>query len=80
MGVAEARKIAEKYLQEKMTPPKDDLYVIVDAGIREADGGWYFPYQTRRFIETGDIDYSVVGNWPIFVSHDGICHGARLPT
>ena len=74
-----ARKIAENYLQESLSPPKCDQYVIVDAGIGEANGGWYLPYQTRRFVETGDIDHSVVGNWPIFVSKDGSCDGGRRP-
>lgn len=28
---------------------------------------------------TGDINYSIFGNWFIFVSKDGSCDGGRRP-
>jgi len=79
MDIGQARALAEKYINESIELPVGDKYVIVDVAIREVDGGWYFPYQTVRFVESGDIEYSVVGNWPIFVSKQGVCLGPRRP-
>ncbi|WP_417903628.1 YrhB domain-containing protein [Caldimonas brevitalea] len=59
--------------------PPEDCYLIVDAGVIEDQDGWYFPYQSARFIETNDISYSVVGNCPIFVSKCGKTAELRRP-
>ncbi|WP_283150481.1 YrhB domain-containing protein [Silvimonas soli] len=79
MNITEARSLAEKYISDNIEPPDNDKYLIIDAGIKEVDDGWYFPYQTARFIQTRDIQYSVLGNWPVFVSKLGACLGPRRP-
>ncbi len=64
--------LADQYLRDKVTPPTSgDHYIIVDSAVTETDSGWFFPYQTARFLEEKDINYSVVGNWPIFVTKTG---------
>ncbi len=80
MNVTQAKVKAEQYITENFEPPENDAYAIVDAAIIEVADGWYFPYQTVRFIETRNIDFSVLGNWPIFVSKQGECLGPRRPT
>lgn len=75
----DALVLAERYLKEHVSPPPGDVYVIVDAATRESDEGWFFPYQTARFVSTGDIDYSVVGNWPILVTRSGEVKGPQRP-
>jgi hypothetical protein len=75
----DAKALAERYIQEQVGAPDGDRYVIVDAAIREVALGWYFPYQTARFVETRNIEFSVVGNWPIFVTKQGEVLGPRRP-
>jgi hypothetical protein len=79
MEMREAYVLAEAYLNKNIKAPPDDSYVIVESAIRESELGWYFPYQTARFIATRDIEYSVVGNWPIFVAKTGEVIGPRRP-
>jgi len=45
--------------------------VVVDKYTQEFDVGWVFYYQSARFLETGEFDFSLVGNSPIFVSRVG---------
>jgi hypothetical protein len=52
---------------------------LVIEKIKEDEDGWYFPYQSKNYIETGDFDKSLVGNWPIFVSREGGFVGIRRP-
>lgn len=79
MNLQEAYALAKNYIANNLRPPDGDKYEIVDSGIRETDAGWYFPWQTARYIETRNIEYSIVGNWPIFVTKDGDCRGPCRP-
>lgn len=45
--------------------------LIVESHVRENDDGWVFPYQSKEYLETMDINKSIIGNWPIFVSKNG---------
>jgi Immunity protein 35 len=36
--------------------------------------GWIFCYQSKRYLETGDIHHRLAGNVPIVVEHDGSLH------
>ena len=45
--------------------------LIVESHVRENDDGWFFPYQSKEYLETMDINKSIIGNWPIFVSKNG---------
>lgn len=72
MKMEDALTMAQIYISEKMSPPPGgDRFVIVLDGIEEEEDGWFFPYQAERFLQTKDLKFSVVGNWPIFVSKDG---------
>ncbi|TGS04303.1 hypothetical protein EN834_08230, partial [bacterium M00.F.Ca.ET.191.01.1.1] len=41
---------------------------IIDEATQEFDVGWIFFYQSSRFLETGDVQDSLAGNAPLFVS------------
>jgi hypothetical protein len=41
---------------------------IIDRATQEFDVGWVFFYQSSRFLETGDVQYRLAGNAPLFVS------------
>jgi hypothetical protein len=43
----------------------DDEVVILDASTIERSYGWVFVYQSKRFLETGDIMDALGGNGPI---------------
>ncbi|MEN4921819.1 YrhB domain-containing protein [Achromobacter spanius] len=79
MDIDEARAVAEFYIAENMHPALQDSYIIVDDGVIVTRVGWYFPYQSRAYMETGNIDFALVGNWPIFVGIDGSCSGGAIP-
>ncbi len=77
MTVSEAKAIAEKYIAETMTSFDSDGGYIVDAEPEDTPDGWYFFYQTAKYLRTADLDDSVVGNAPIFVTKQGVCMGPR---
>ncbi|WP_194918569.1 YrhB domain-containing protein [Catenulispora rubra] len=45
----------------------------VVAGVEQHELGWLIGYNTRRFVETGDVKYMLVGNAPFLV--DGLDGG-----
>lgn len=79
MNIRDAKQFAISFIEARCQAPGGDRYLIVDAGVKEDSEGWYFPYQTERFLVTRDIRFSVVGNWPVFVSKDGRVVEPRRP-
>lgn len=79
MDVTEATALAQRYLDDQLIPPEGMRYAIVTESIKEVADGWYVPWQTDRYLETRDINHSVVGNWPIFVTKLGEVLGPRRP-
>jgi len=76
---AMAREMALDYLESLSREPGGVSYTIFESLVREEDDGWYFPYQSTKYIETGNFGDSLVGNWPIFVSRSGDYVGSRRP-
>ena len=66
----EAKKIAVSFLSQIEQEMGNSL-LIVESHVRENDDGWFFPYQSKEYLETMDINKSIIGNWPIFVSKNG---------
>jgi hypothetical protein len=62
-----ARQIAETAINRQQTL-NDDRLIIIDEQIIEKDYAWIFPYTSKVFWETNDINYAVGGNGPLFVS------------
>jgi Immunity protein 35 len=62
-----AIKIAQCYLEEQQAKIRYDLVLLFDATI-EFEFGWVFFYQSKEFVETGDIGEMLGGNSPIIVS------------
>lgn len=65
-----AEQLAKEYLDVLSRQPDGVSYSIIDTKMQETPDGWYFPYQSTDLMRAGDFDYSLVGNWPIFVSKD----------
>lgn len=66
----EAKKIAVSFLSQIEQEIGMSL-LIVESQVRENDDGWFFPYHSKEYLETMDINKSIIGNWPIFVSKNG---------
>lgn len=66
----EALEIVSKKLKEMS--PSDDTFVCDDTGTIEKQFGWVFFYNSKTYLETGEIRYALAGNGPVMVNkHDG---------
>ena len=52
-------------------PTKMDEIVILHGHVKERPYGWFFVYNTRSSVETGDILKGLLGNGAILVLKDG---------
>ena len=63
----QARQIAETEISKNQTLGDDSL-IIIDDQIIEKDYAWIFPYTSKKYWETNDINYAIGGNGPLFIS------------
>jgi Immunity protein 35 len=47
--------------------PDDDEIIILDEHTIEKSWGWVFFHTSKKWYETGEIKYAIVGNSPIIV-------------
>lgn len=66
----EAKNIAISFLKN-IEREMDVPLLIVESKVQENADGWFFPYQSKAYLETMDINKSIMGNWPIFVTKSG---------
>ena len=71
--------LGNPYLEQLSNASDDVTYALVESHIREEPDGWYFPYQSEKYLLTRQFGDSLVGNWPIFVSRTGDFAGPRRP-
>ena len=64
--VEEALKKVVEYLRTTYANRPYEL-VVMEALTREEDIGWLFFFNTREFVETGDMNAMLGGNAPLFV-------------
>ena len=64
-----ARELVEQYLKDTHQHMHDEL-IILDDETMEREFGWVFFYTSRKFLETGNILYGLVGNAPIIVDRN----------
>ncbi len=62
---ATAAGLAQAFLKKHAGKP--DLDLVVTGPPFEMSDGYIVGYQTRRFVETGDMNNMMVGSMPIFV-------------
>ncbi len=72
LTMEEAKKIALDEINAGVDPKRE--LIILDEYTRTKRYGWVFIYNSRRFIETGDILYALGGNGPIVVEHNKRIH------
>ena len=64
-----ARRIALILLESVEVLDGDDAVLVGDP--IEFDQGWVFSYDSRRYVESGDLSAALAGNAPIAVLRDG---------
>jgi len=72
LNFADAKRLALQYLEGAQDEPGGVACALVETEITEDSDGWWFPFQSLEFLRTGGHGKSLVGNWPIFVSRDGL--------
>jgi hypothetical protein len=71
MNKDRARQIAAAYIGEGRPTPDGITPVIVDTETQERNFGWFFFYDSKEHVETGDLLYALAGNAPVVVMRDG---------
>jgi hypothetical protein len=72
----EAKKLAQKALDKTWSRTDDDL-VIQDQFTVEFNNGWVFYYQSRKYLETSDILFRLMGNGPVIIDkEEGLAYQA----
>jgi len=70
----EAREMVMGEILRNWTIENDEP-VILDELTIEKDFGWIFFYNSRKFIETEEFSYTILGNAPIIINKfDGSLH------
>jgi hypothetical protein len=65
----DARKLVLTQINEEYNIPGDEL-VIRDEKTIEKSYGWIFFYNSKRYLQTQEIHYLVIGNGPIIFERD----------
>ena len=75
-SIKEAKKaVLDFFNPEPEMEAIGDEYVIVDEDTRVTNYGWIFHVNSRRFVETGDDRFMLIGNDPVIVEKsDGSVH------
>lgn len=79
----QAKEILLKRLNSPNAPfrestPNDEIVIVDDATI-EKEYGWIFFYNSKIFLETGNMLYSILGNIPLVVDKiDGSISGIQI--
>jgi hypothetical protein len=63
----EAQTCAIHYVRTLCDLPDDDELVIVEESTIEREWGWVFFYTSRKWMETGSLEYAIAGNAPVIV-------------
>lgn len=74
LTLPEATIMITKYLKNLETTPPIDLKLLEES-TKEFELGWVFFYQSKEFVETGEIFSSLAGNGAIIVNkYDSSIH------
>jgi hypothetical protein len=77
----EAKRLVERHIRESSQGIEDEL-VILDEHTIERPYGWVFFYDSRGYLETGELSRMLAGNAPVLVhKRDGHIEalGTALP-
>ena len=68
----EARRVAMVALDiiQEMPGNADLGLVLIEPLVRETDRAWLFPFNTREYVQTGNIGAMAIGVGPIVVNRE----------
>jgi hypothetical protein len=66
----QALERVQAYLHNLNLAGGADEYVVVESRTIEKQYGWVFVFNSKKFVETGNILYALGGNGPIIVEKD----------
>jgi hypothetical protein len=66
MKEEEALIVAKRYVKENVSDEKTEFLVVEEETI-PTEFGWIFFYNTREYVEDGDVMAIAVGNAPLLV-------------
>ncbi|WP_129020207.1 YrhB domain-containing protein [Edaphocola flava] len=81
MTKTDAEKLVLEYIKSKNKNLKNTDLIIIDNATIEDDFGWMFFYNSKVFVETGNIMFALGGNAPIIFDKDSseiVLTGTRL--
>lgn len=70
MTKEKALQIVQGYLDTLLPLDSDDQYVVIEKQILEKPYGWVFLFNSKKFLDSGNIFLSLCGNGPIVVQKD----------
>lgn len=62
----QALELVSRKFQQMTTP--DDPFVVVEEETIEKPYGWIFFYNSKKYIESGQIRFALAGNGPVIVN------------
>lgn len=63
----EAKLLAEQRIKEYMSYDDSLTLILLEDETIYEDFGWIFFYNSKEFVETGDMSYALGGNAPLLV-------------
>jgi hypothetical protein len=70
-----ARRLVSEHIEEGCQTKDGFTPVILDDKTIERAFGWVFFYQSREYLDTGDLGFRMLGNAPLIVDRsDGSIH------
>lgn len=76
---AEAVQVVNDKLKQKSVTVGHEL-VLLEKETKETSFGWVFFYDSKKFIETGNMEFAIAGNGPVIVNKNNgeiVFHGSR---
>ncbi len=70
LNLESAKKKVVAYLDSQYKVKDEPLVMIREDFIVTKDYGWIFSYESKRFLETGELRYRLVGNYPLLIFKD----------
>ncbi len=66
----QALHIVQNYLDEEISSGSEKKYVVMDDKTIEKSYGWVFIFNSKKYLETGNMLYALGGNGPIVVEKE----------
>jgi hypothetical protein len=73
MTMNKAKSVALSTIAQRIARPAREL-VVVDELTQCRRIGWIFFYESRAYLESGDVARAIGGTGPVVVTHEGDVH------